>query len=115
MGAFIYQWIDFLWLPIAWFAVHKAHRVGMVIFAAVSILTMRTQVELVESTGFVTGFLPVMDSSLFTRGVIVYSVMIAIFLLLAHYSPRATGYLFLAAAVSFYIGEVCLSMIVMVL
>jgi len=115
MGALIYQWIDLVWLPIAWFAVHKQHRVKAVAFVLTCMLTMRTQVELMESFGFDDGFLPVMDTSLFSRGLIVYSIVTALYLVLAHYSPGTSRIVFFAASLTIYVFAFCVSMIVMIL
>lgn len=115
MGAFIYQWIDLVWLPIGWFAVHKQHRVKTMAFLITCILTLRTQVELMQSFGLDTGLLPVMDTPLLSRGLIVYSIIIAFFLVLAHYSPRTSKMIFFAACLTIYIFAFCVSMVVMVL
>lgn len=115
MGAFIYQWIDLLWLPVTWFVAHRAHRAGLTVFAATCILTMRTQVELIESTGYGTGFLPFLTGPLYARGLVVYSLVVALFLLLAHYSPRVSGYVFLAAGITLYLFAFCLALLVMAL
>ena len=115
MGDLIYQWIDLVWLPIGWFAVHKQHRIKTLVFLITCMLTMRTQVELMQSFGLDTGLLPVMHTSLFSRGLIVYSIIIAAFLVLAHYSPRTSKMIFFAASLTIYIFAFCVSMVVMIL
>ena len=115
MGAFIYQWIDLIWLPVGWFAVHKRHRILTVIFVLTCIVTMRTQIELMETIGYGTGILPFMDSPLRTRGLLVYGTVIALFLVLAHYSPRTREMIYFAAALTVYLFTFCLSMVFMVL
>lgn len=115
MSQLIYQWIDLIWLPISWFAVHKQHRLKALIFILTCFITMRTQIELMYSTGFETGILPFMDTPLYTRGSIVYSIIIALFLILAHYSPRTRDVVFFAASLSIYIFAFCVSMVIMLL
>lgn len=115
MGAFIYQWIDLIWLPVGWFAVHRQHRLHMAAFIVTCLVTMRTQIELMESIGFGEGILKLMDSPLRTRGLVIYGVVIALFLLAAHYSPRTSPIVFLAASISIYIFTFSASMIVMLL
>ena len=115
MGAFIYQWIDLIWLPVGWFAVHKQHRLPMAAFIVTCIVTMRTQIELMDGIGYETGILPLMDSDLRTRGLIIYGIIIALFLLAAHYSPRTSKMVFLAASITVYIFAFCASMIFMLL
>ncbi len=115
MGALIYQWIDLVWLPIGWFAVHEQHRLKTLIFLLTCSLTMRTQIELVEMIGSDTGVLPFMETPLYSRGLIVYSIIIAFFLVLAHYSPRTSKMVFFAASLTIFIFAFCVSMVVMIL
>ncbi len=111
----VYHYVDFLWLPVAWFTAHKQHRWYALAFALTSLATLRTQVELMQSTGFETGFLPVMDSNVFPRGMIAWSVIIALFLAVAYFSPRTKESIFFAAALSIYILAFCFSMLLMAL
>lgn len=115
MSDLIYQWIDFIWLPIGWFVVRKDQRLMTVAFIFTCLLTLRTQVELIESTGFAEGILGFMDSPPVARGMIVYGLVITAFLVLAYYSPRTRGVIFFAAALSMYILAFCLSLLIMVL
>ncbi|PJB71370.1 MAG: hypothetical protein CO093_05320 [Alphaproteobacteria bacterium CG_4_9_14_3_um_filter_47_13] len=115
MGALIYQWIDLIWLPIGWFAVPKQHRFKTLAFIITCILTLRTQVELVESTGFNTGFLPFLDTPVYMRGLIIYSILIAFFLVLAHFSAATHKIVFLTASLAIFFFAFMVSMVVMVL
>ena len=113
MGAFIYQWVDLLWLPIGWYAVDQKHRLKTLSFIITCILVLRTQVELIESTGFGEGFLPFIEVPAFTRGLIVYSLAITLFLLLAHFSPRTQNIVFFAAALTIFFFAFVISMVFM--
>lgn len=115
MGELIYQWIDLVWLPIGWFAVHKHQRVKVMAFIITCILTLRTQAELLDSTGYDEGYLPLMHSPVFTRGLIVYSIIIMLFLILAYLSPRTQGIVFFTASITIYIFAFCVSMVLMLL
>lgn len=115
MFPLLYQWIDLLWLPVGLIAVHKGHRWMTAGFIIVCILTLRLQVDLMRSTGYETGFLPLMESDLYSRGLFTYGLIIMIFLLLAHFSPRTTGVIFFAATLSVYLLAFCLSMGLMAL
>ena len=115
MSGIIYQWIDLLWLPIALLAVHRRHWVFVTAFIAAGAATMRTQVELMEYIGYPTGFLPVFDTPLFTRGLIVYSIVYALYLLLAHYSKGTRPIVFFAGTLSFYFLAFCIAMVVMLI
>lgn len=111
----IYHAAGLVWLPVAWFSVHKQHRLKTMAFVATCLLTLGTQVELMQSTGYEHGFLPIMDSHVYPRGLLAYSIVIMIFLLLAHYSPRTEKVIFFAAALSVYILAFCFSMLLMAL
>ncbi len=111
----LYNYIDLLWLPVAWFTVHKHQRLKTIAFITACILTLRTQVELMDSTGFDAGFLPFWDASAYSRGLITYGLVIALFLILAYYSPRTDKVVFFAAALSIYILAFCTSMLLMAL
>jgi hypothetical protein len=115
MGHLIYQWLDVLWLPVAWFVVHKNHRWMMMAFIICCGLTMRTQVELMESTRFSTGIFPFFEAPLLSRGLIGYGIIIAIFLILAHFSQSTSKMVFFAATISIYIFAFCLNMVVMLI
>jgi hypothetical protein len=114
VSSLFYQWIDVLWLPVAWITVHSHQRVKASIFIAACILTLRTQVELMESIHAPTGLLKVLHSDVYPRGLIVYGVIIALFLLLAWLSPGTRNVVFFAASLSIYIFAFCASMLVMV-
>ena len=111
MSALIYQWIDLIWLPISWFAVHKHHRWYTLGFVITCILTLRTQVELMNVIGYPTGILTLINSPVFDRGLIIYSIVTAIFLALAHFSPKTRIVIFFAASLSVYIFTFCASLV----
>lgn len=115
ISGFIYHYVDFLWLPVAWFTVAKQHRWYGQAFVLTSLVTLRTQVELMKSTGYETGFLPFMHSHIFPRGMIAWSIIIALFLILAYFSPRTKPVIFFAASLSIYIFAFCFSMLLMAL
>lgn len=113
MLSFLYQWIDLLWLPVALVTVHKGQRVLVVAFMLVCILTLRVQVELMHSFGKPGGFTGLLESGAYERGLVTYGIVFALFLILAYFSPRTQGVVFLAATLTIYILTFCLSMLVM--
>lgn len=115
MGGYIYQWIDLIWLPIAWFAAHRPHRLLSLAFVVTCALTSRTQVELMESFGAYTGVLSILHTDLWSRALIVYSIVTAAFLILAHYSPRTDIAVFLGASIMIYVFAFTVSMGAMML
>lgn len=116
MTDLIYQWIDLIWLPITFFAVHKRLRVKSLIFTVMCIFTMRTQIAIMDSIGYgESGILGIMDSSLYHRGLVSYGLVIVLFLILTYFSPRIKAEVFLAAMLSEYILAVCGTMLLFVL
>ena len=115
MGQIFYQWVDFLWLPAALLIVHKHQRLFVLAFILISLLTFRTQVELMQAIGYDTGILNLMKSSVYNRGLIIYSVIFGLYLILAYYSPGTQKVIFFAASLSIYILAFCFSMIMMTL
>ena len=110
-----YQWIDLIWIPIAMVVVHKRQVLKSIAFILACILTLRTQIEIMESIDRANGILGWVDMGLYERGLIIYGLLIGVFLILAHFSPRTHGAVFLAAILSLYILGLCASMIFMVL
>lgn len=115
ISGIIYHSLDFLWLPAAWFAVPKVHRWNSVVFVLACLFTLRAQVALMESTGYDRGFTPFMQIPAWPRADIIYSMVIAGFLVLARFSPRTGKMIFFAAALNIYILSFCVSMLLMAL
>lgn len=111
----ILQWIDLVWLPVSLLVVHKGHRVMAMAYFAACMLMLRLQVELISSIGYPTGILPLMSSGLFIRGLVVYSLFHAGYLVIAYFSPGSEKSVFLAASISIFFAALFTSMIVMVL
>lgn len=112
---FVYQWIDVAWLPLALLMVHKPHRWLTLGFMLSSMLMMRLLVELMESTGYAYGFMPVLMSHVRTRALIVYSVFYVFFMIIAYYSPGSSKIVFLAASISIFIMTGVVATLIMVL
>ena len=115
MSSLFYQWIDLIWLPVGWVLVRKEQRIKVMIFFLICMFTLRTQIQLMESIGYPTGILTLLHSALFPRGLVVYSVINAVFLGLLHYFPATKGVFLLAFMLSVYIGAFCVSMLLMAL
>ncbi len=113
MISLLYQWIDLLWLPVALVTVHKGQRILAVAFMLACILSMRAQVELMHSFGKPGGFTGLLEAGAYERGLVVYGIVFALFLILAYFSPHTKGVIFLAATLTIYIISFCLSMLVM--
>ena len=110
----LYQWIDLLWIPVGIFTVHKGQRLLTVGFVLACVLSLRTQIELMDSIDRDGGLLGFWNAGLYERGLVIYGFFIALFLILAHFSRNTKGAIFLAAALSIYILAFCVSMLAMV-
>ena len=110
---FILQWIDVIWLPIAWFVVNKDQRWWSIALVGSCMLMMRMQVELMVKIGYPHGMLPFYDAHVFARGVITYSIFYVAFILLAHYSPNTKGALFMTGTISIFFLALLFSTLVM--
>jgi len=111
----IYQWLDLIWLPIGLFVVNKDQRLWVLGFFAGCMLMMRMQVELMHATGFPTGFVNLLNSQAFDRGLVIYSVFYVLYLVMAHYSPNTKGPIFVAGSISIFFMAFFTSSLIMVL
>lgn len=115
MEIIIYQWIDLFWLAMVLIAVHKQHRLLAVGFVLSCVFMLRLQVEIMESIGYGTGILRALDSHVFERGLVAYSVIYLLYFLFAHYSPGSRRVIFMAASLSMFFFALTVSTFVMVL
>lgn len=111
----IIPYADLAWFPLALLVVHRSQRVIVVAFLAASMLMMRLLVELVSSIGYPFGLLGFWDMHVFLRGLIVYSIFYALYLLLAFFSPGSFRVVLLAASISVFFITALAAVIVMVL
>lgn len=113
MSELIYQWIDVLWLPLAFFVVARAHRLLAVGFVVLCMVGLRLQSDLLHSIhrdGGITGWI---ETPAHVRGLIVYAVFIGLFLLLSHFSRQTRPIIYFAAALSVFVMAFVVSMLVM--
>jgi len=109
------QYVDLIWLPIGFFAVHKEQRWIAVAFFIACFIMMRLQIEMMVSLGFDTGFLPLITWHVQKTALIVYTLFYVGFLAIAHWSPGSNKHIFLAASISIFFAAMLTSMVIMVL
>lgn len=112
---FMTDWLDLLWFPIAAFAVHKGQKLKALFFVAICVASLRLQMEIMASTGYNYGFTGWFQMSSFNRGLIVYSIFIAGYLLLSYLSPYTKGPIYLAASLSIFFMAFVASSFMMIL
>lgn len=76
----ILQYIDAIWLLVAWLVVKKEERFYALGFVAGGMVLMRLQVDLMQSIGYETGILHFTDMPAFHRGIIIYSLFYVVYL-----------------------------------
>ena len=111
----LYHWIDLLWIPVFFFGVHKRHRWYAAGFAVGSIILVHTLSEIMVSIGYPNGIIGYMTSNVHSRLLITSSIIYSIFLLLAHFSSKTFGVVFMAASLTFFFLILLVGSIVMVL
>ena len=115
MFDFIYLWADIIWLPIAYFVVHKKHRWWAVGFVFSSMVIIRLIAELMIYIGYPSGIMGLMTSNVHTRGLAVSSIYYILYFIMAHYSPKTKGVIFMAASLTIFFAIFVTATFVMVL
>jgi len=109
------NYIDFIWLPIAIFVVHKEQRLVTAAFFISCFIMMRLQIEMMISVGYPTGFLPLINAPVQITALIVYTLFYVVYLALAYWSKDTNKHIFLAASISIFFAAMLTSMVIMVL
>ena len=107
--------IDLLWIPVALLTMERGKRLKTCAFVLSCWLLLRLQVELLQELGMGQGFFGLMDTTIFHRGLITYSVFILLFLILAFFSKGSDKHVHLAASITMMIAAFCVSSFVMIL
>jgi hypothetical protein len=107
--------MDFAWILPALVAGRTwPHRAMAAVFVVVCLVTLRTQVELLQYTSLNMGFLPWFHSPSWARGLVVYSFVIFVYCLLIWFSPKTQNIVFFAASLTIFFLAFCASMVIMV-
>lgn len=111
----IINYIDFIWLPVAMFVVHKNQRIHAAAFFISCFIMMRLQIEMLYSMGYPTGILPIIKIPVEITALIVYTLFYIAFLVLSYFSPGSNKHIFLAASISIFFAAMLTSMVIMLL
>lgn len=115
MPSVLMDWLDALWILVMLLLLHKNQKLWAAGFVASNMLMMRMLIELMGWMGFTNGFLPVLNNSLFDRGLITYSAVNFLYLVIALYSPKSESPMFLSMSIGLFFGASMLFGIVMLL
>jgi hypothetical protein len=107
------EWVDLVWLPISLVLVAPKHRVIAACFILACLLTLREQISLMASTGHPTGIVPWLTGPPLFRGQVTYGIIIALYLLLLHFSHKSLMPVVLAASIVIYILAFAISMVIL--
>ncbi len=99
---FIYYWADVIWLPILFWGVHKRHRWWALAFGIATMVLVRLIAETITFIGYPNGIMGFSEMPVYTRGMIVNTVFYILFLIMAHFSPKTEGIVFMAACLSIF-------------
>jgi len=114
MDTFIHYWIDIIWVPILFFGVHKVHRWWSLGFVISTMIFMRLQAEIMTHIDYPTGIMSILESNVYSRGIVINSTFYVLFLLMAHFSSGTRGVVFMAACLSiFFMIFVCNAVIML--
>ncbi|NCT41382.1 MAG: hypothetical protein GW778_06960 [Alphaproteobacteria bacterium] len=111
----IINYIDFIWLPIGLYIVHKEQRIVAAAFFISCFIMMRLQIEMLHSMGYPTGILPLLKFPVETTAMVVYMVFYVAYLALAYWSPRTNRHIFLAASISIFFAAMIAAQVIMLL
>lgn len=112
---FLLQWIDLVWLPLSFFLVNKNQRWTTVAVLVGCMVIMRLQAELFEWIGYPRGLLGMLDMPAYSRGLVFYSILYAIFLLIVYRSTHLKGSLLLSMGLGFLFAGFMLGIFVMMI
>jgi len=100
--SFLIQWVDAIWLLLAFVFCQKKHWPYAIGFVLSGMLMMRMMAELMSAIGYPNGIIGLMDLSVFWRGQIIFNLFYALFMVLSHLSPNAKGPILLAGSISLF-------------
>ena len=95
--------------------VHNGQRIKAGLFVVCCMVALRLQVEIMQEAGFDRGFTKWISLHAFERGLITYSLIICLFIVLAIFSPQTRGPIFMAACLSLFFMALFLSTIFMLI
>lgn len=113
--ALLYQWVDFLWIPVAVAVTHGQQRYFAVLFVLFCAVSLRMQREFLDSFRLGEGVTNFFSLTPYARGLLVYGFFTLLFFLLSYVSPNTRGVIYMAAALSLYILAFCVSSVIMII
>ena len=101
----ILQWIDLIWLPLAWLVIPKKLRWWGLATLVSCMVMMRLMTELMQSIGYPHGIIGLISMSVEMRGLLVHNFFYMVYVLLAFFSPNAYRSVFMAASITVFFAS----------
>lgn len=111
----ILQYIDVIWLPIAWFVVPKPHRRTAIGFLLGCMFLMRMQVEMMYSLKYPLGIFNFIDGLVIERALIFYMGMYIFYFGALHLSRDNDKSIVMASSIGMFFLAFALSSVLMIL
>lgn len=111
----IYLNLDLIWVIIALLTVHEGQRVNAAVFCGACYMFLRLQIETLYAFEYPAGIFNILETDLYTRGLISYSITNILFLIASIWSPSTKGIMFIASAISAFIIAAIISTTVLIL
>ena len=111
----ILQWLDLIWVALGLLCARKDQRPWVIGSFVANMIMMRLLVELVDSTGFPNGYLGILDYPALNKGLIVYSLFYAFFLVWVLFSPYAKGTILMGVSISLFFSGFIAATLIMAL
>lgn len=96
------HWLDLIWIPVIFFGVHKVHRWWALGFITGSIIIVHLVTEVFVAIDYERGIMGVLQTDVHTRAFFVSSAFYVVFLIMAHFSRKTQGIVFMAASLSIF-------------
>jgi hypothetical protein len=109
------EWIDALWIPVFILLLHKNQRILAAGFVLCNMLMLRMIAELMDWIGYPSGFLDIWDLPALQRGFWIYGAGYFLYLVIALYSPKSEGPLFIAMSITLFFVISCVYALSLVL
>ena len=109
------QWLDLIWIPIALIVLPRKQWIEALVLIICSAIMLRLQIDMVKQYGKPGGMTGWLSFELYHKGLVTYSVIIAIYIIASLMLYRHGWLIHLSLAIGVFFNAFILSTIVMVL
>lgn len=109
----LYNWLDLIWIPITFIVLPRIQWLEALIVIICSSIMLRLQIEVVETYGRVQGWTGWLPYDAYHKGLVTYSVIIAIYILLMLFLVKNKWKAHFLLSLSIFFNAFIISSIVM--